>query len=268
VLVLVGCGSVPSTASIADSNQPYPISSPGASIPARPPVSYPPLTDYGSRATVIVERLEVLDFIAVIDYPGAAAQVPISLGNGTEVLLSKGPLSGGGLDWYEVYFGWVPTDAPYFTDVTYGWVAAGPTGQPPTSIHIDPPHCPDTVSPDVVGGMSSLARLECLGTHPQQLRGVLDECSFANLGKPEWQFTECRDLLNLDGTASGLTIFFRRQRDTAGLHVGQVVRVEGHVDDSAASKCRQPSGGFPVEDAAVVLRCRSAFVVSEVEVTG
>jgi hypothetical protein len=234
-------------------------------IPARPPLSYPPLTDSGSRATVIVDRLEVLDF------PVNSAFVT-ELGEGTQVLLTEGPLSVEGLDWYEVSFSWLPSDPGYFADVTFGWVAAGPTGQPATSISIEPPRCPDSVTANVVGGMSGLARLQCLGTGPHEVTGVIHGCTDYYVGgEPAWLFTECLNLLNLDGTFSNLFIFFPPGIDSAGYAEGDVVRVAGHVDDPAASECRvsNPDPAMAaVEPALQILGCRSAFVVSEIEVTG
>jgi hypothetical protein len=234
----------------------------------RPPLSYPPLTDAGSRATVIVDRLRVHDLASCTDF-----EVVAELGEGTEVLLADGPLANEGLDWYWVYFSWLPADPPYFADITFGWVAAGPTGQRPTSISIEPPRCPDTVTANVVGAMSSLARLQCLGTGPHEVTGVIQGCTdYFVTGEPEWLFTECLNLFNPDGTPSNLFIFFPPDLDTAGLDQGDVVRVVGHVDDLAASECRVAADVPTTEPAwrerELVLRCRSAFVVSEIEVTG
>jgi hypothetical protein len=242
-----------------------------SAIPARPPLSYPPLTDFGSHATVIVDRLQVIDRLAVLEFPYNPVSLA-GLGRGTEVLLTDGPLPHAHLDWYQVYFSWLPEDPPYFADVTFGWVAAGPTGQPPTSISIEPPRCPDSVTANVVGGMSILARLQCLGTGPHEVSGVIHACTdYYVEGQPAWLFTECLNLVNADGTPSDLFLFFPPQLDTAGLDEGDVVRMVGHVDDPVASECR-PTNPYPsihpFEQASLVLRCRSAFVLSEIEVTG
>lgn len=235
-----------------------------SAIPARPPLSYPPLTDTGSRAAVIVDRLEVRDF------PVNSVFVT-ELDKGTEILLTQGPLASDGMDWYEVFFSWLPSDPGNFADVTFGWVAAGRTGQPATSISIEPPRCPDSVTASVVGGMSGLARLQCLGTGPHEVTGVIHGCTdyYVN-GEPAWLFTDCLNLLNLDGTPSWLYLFFPPPLDPAGFAEGDVVRVVGHVDDPAALECREthPDAATAVRQASVVLGCRSAFVVSEIEVTG
>ncbi|MEO8639168.1 MAG: hypothetical protein ABI458_04535 [Chloroflexota bacterium] len=222
---------------------------------------------------MIVDRLEVIDFLAVIDFPSnfqGGAQSVVELGKGSEVLLTFGPLAAHGRDWYEVYFSWLPTDV-YFTDVTYGWIATGPSGQPPTSISIAPPRCPDTVTATVVGGMSSLARLECLGTGPHEVTGVVHGCTNPTPypGEPEWLFDKCLNLSDLDGIPTNLFIFFPPEIVKAGLDVGDVVRVVGHVDDPAASTCRPSDPPISeAEQSELVLDCRTAFVLSEIEVTG
>jgi hypothetical protein len=247
-------------------------STPGSTaIPARPPLSYPPLTDTGSHATVIVDRLQVIDRLAVVEFP-ANPESLAGLGRGTEVLLTDGPLPHAHLDWYHVYFSWLPGDPPYFEDVTFGWVAAGPTGQPPTSIRIEPPRCPETVTANVIGGMSILARLQCLGTGPHEVSGVIHGCTdYYVEGQPVWLFTECLNLVNPDGTPSGLFLFFPPEIDSARYHEGDVVRAVGHIDDPAASECR-PTNPYPAinpfEQMSLVRQCRSAFVLSEIEVTG
>lgn len=236
-----------------------------SATPARPPLSYPPLTDTGSRATVIVDRLEVLDF------PVNSAFVT-ELGKGTEVLLTQGPLANDGLDWYEVSFSWLPSDPDIYADITFGWVAVGPTGQPPTSLGIEPPRCPDSVTANVAGGMSGLARLQCLGTGPHEVTGVIHGCTDYYVGgEPAWLFTDCLNLFNPDGTPSNLSLFFPPSLDTTGFDEGDIVRVVGHVDDPAASECRANSPDpamAAVEPAWQILQCRQAFVVTGIEVTG
>lgn len=239
-------------------------------IPTRPPLSYPPLTDSGSRATVIVYRLQVLDRLALVEFPNGAAP-RIALGEGTEILLTDGPLPNAHLDWYLAYFSWLPSDQPYFQDVTFGWVAAGPTGQPPTSIHIEAPRCPASVDAKVIGGMSILARVQCLGTGPHEVSGVIHGCTDHSVdGAPAWLFTKCLSLVDADGTPTGLFLFFPPQLDSAGLVDGDVIHAVGHIDDPIASECRLPNpypGISPFEHASLVTQCRSAFVVSEIEVT-
>jgi hypothetical protein len=129
-VVVAACarGTITPSPSVAHSPQASPTLEISA-IPTRPPLSYPPLTDSGSRATVIVDRLQVLDRLALVEFPGGASP-RIALGKGTEVLLTDGPLPNAHLDWYEAYFSWLPADLPYFEKVTFGWVAAGPAGRP------------------------------------------------------------------------------------------------------------------------------------------
>jgi hypothetical protein len=275
-LVAAGCASGTTTSTRPTSSiirSPLASSAPSQSaIPPRAPLSYPPLTDSGSWATVTVDHLQVLDRLAVVEYP-ENHETLAHLGRGTEVLVADGPLANQGLDWYQVYFSWLPTDPPFFTDISYGWVAGGSSGETPTSISIEPPRCPDAVSANVIGGMSRFARLHCLGTGPHEVTGVIHGCTdYYVYGEPAWLFTECLNLFNLDGTPSNLFLYFPPVIDTTMFDAGgDVVRVVGHVDDPLASEC-QPANPYPpiksFEQASLVEQCRVAFVVSEIEVTG
>lgn len=172
-----------------------------------------------------------------------------------------------------MYFSWLPTDPPFFTDVTYGWVAGGSSGETPTSISIEPPRCPDPVTANLIGGMSRFARLHCLGAGPHEVTGLIHGCTdYYVYGEPAWLFTECLNLVNLDGTPSNLFLYFPPEIDSAPDNAGgDVVRVVGHVDDPLASECR-PANAYPpirsFEQASLVEQCRVAFVVSEIQVTG
>lgn len=271
-LVVAACASATTTPTPSVAPSPQASETAAASaIPIRPPLSYPPLTDSGPSATVIVDRLEVVDFLAVIDFPrNFNPQSAVDLGRGSEVLLTYGPLSAHGRDWYEVYFRWLPADLPYFTDVTFGWVSAGPAGQLPTNISIRPSRCPDAVTATVVGSMSSLARLQCLGKGPHEVAGVIHGCADPPIpGNPAWLFEECLNLVNPDGTPSNLFIFFPPGLDRARLAEGDVVRAVGHVDDPDALTCRPADPPVSeAERAELVLDCRTAFVLSEIEVIG
>lgn len=271
-LIMVACLSpgVTEPSPPRESNPSASSSSAGSSRwAARPPISYPPLTDYGSRATVVADGLRVIDKIGVLHfYDDIPPEFPIYLSEGTEVFLTSGPVSHSGLDWYEVYFSWVPADLPYFTEVTYGWLQAGPEGEDPTNLRIDPPRCPATLTPEILGPMRSLPRIQCLGTDSQTLTGVLQECTSASVltGKPEWHFPECFDLSSSAAGISGLSVFLPPEIDTAGLRSGQKVKVVGHIDDPAAAQCeRRGTGVESLESAFLQQGCRGAFVVSSID---
>lgn len=220
-------------------------------------------------ATVTAERLRMLDFVGVIDWPNYPidSQLRNELGMGTSVLLSKGPVPSDGIQWYEIYF--TPIAAEPFKDLGYAWISGGSAGAQPTNIRIGSLRCPDAPTPGVLASMTIHARLGCLGSADIELRGMLDECTPVpqGLGMTLWDYTTCFDLLDATGSSAPLWIFFPPDVDTARLRAGQSVRVVGHVDDAAAATCRSNRlGAPPVADDHQVVICRGAVVVTEVVV--
>jgi hypothetical protein len=228
--------------------------------PRRQPLDYPPLTDYGARASVLVDTLTVHDFA------GPVFAVVTELEAGTEVFLASGPLSNAGQDWYEVYFSGLPEDSDQFGDFTTGWVATGPTGETPDSVRFGPLTCPDVLTADLVGGMTNFARLQCLGTDPIEVSGNLYGCTDG--GEPNG--SGCLNLRNSETAPYSLWLYFASDFDTTGLEAwSSIVRVVGHVDDSSSADCaRGLDAATDIERAWAVLECRGHFVLTDFEVIG
>lgn len=244
----------------------------------RPPFDFPPLTDSGSLATVLIEDLRVHE------YADSAFDAPVSLSVGTQVLVSMGPVANGGLDWYEVYFSALDTDGPMYETFRVGWVAAGPTGQPPSTLRIHPPRCPQAMTVAGLGAMTGHARLGCLGTGSYELVGFLSTCTDYSTGgaEPAWLFITCVHLRDAGAapwtppaTWEPLFVYWPPDLDTQ-MHASLdgFVRLVGHFDDPIAAECRTDEppvttdGVDPTvterDQAYVILRCRSQFVVSDV----
>jgi hypothetical protein len=232
--------------------------------PARAPVHHPPWTDAGSMATVLTPRL------AVRDFAGGIFDKLTELRTGTEVFVAFGPLANEGLDWYEVVFTAIAGDPDNWGDSGRGWVAAGPTGADTTSLRIDPPRCPDQVTAAAIGPMSTLTRLQCLGTDSYELSGVIRGCT--DYFETQWLMIQCVNLGTEHGTVTDLYLHFPPELVAPETHEGDIVRLVGHVDDPRASKCHDGVSTEPpippaLVDAWSVLNCRGSFVVTELAIS-
>jgi len=232
------------------------------------------IPDMGRRATVTATGPPVRG------YYGADRNPPV-LATGTELLLKTGPVAEDGYDWYEAYFQAGPSGNQIIPESA--WVAAGLTGQERTLMEIGPLRCPavpTTVA--LLGSMTDLARRECLSDDSFEVHGVAENCYLdgihAYFVEPAWlggPFCQYR-AIEL-GTNVSLPIHLPPSLlipDT--LIRGDLVRIVGHVNDPAAEDCTLvPTGEIESTDSQAalalqqaILACRSAFVVSELEVTG
>jgi hypothetical protein len=236
--------------------------------PVRPPIDEVRQTDAGSLATVLQPHL------AVHDFAGYAFDELTELREGTEVLVAFGPLANEGLDWYEVVFSAIVGDPDYFSEVGFGWVAAGPSGGEATSLRIDPPRCPQPVTANDIGHMSIYARLQCLDRDSYEVTGVIRGCTdYWETDEPRWLLIECINLGTEDGTFTDLNLHFPPGLVAPGTDEGDIVRLVGHVDDPRASECRNMVSAEPpiptsLADAYSVMSCRGRFVVTQLEITG
>ena len=268
--------ATPTSRPVATATGPPSVGATATPLPAaqvRAPLILPiEIPDVGPRATVQVAGLKVRY------YPGARSAVGLVLGAGSELLLMSGPASVDGYDWYEVYFRALPGDLGFNQGVGSGWVAAGAAGQPPTFIQIGPSRCqkvPVTIA--LLGSMTDIARSQCIGAAPFEVHGMIQTCyegpETPYTYEPAWFGFSCYYVVEL-GTAVSLPMHFAPSVSVPPvLALGDLVRLVGHVNDPAAADCRVvPQGGVPTDFAAdqqiFGLSCRSAFVVTEIEVTG
>jgi hypothetical protein len=196
-------------------------------------------------------------------------------------LLRDGPVAEDGYDWYFAYFQagidenqLVPESA---------WVAAGPTGLAPTLIEIGPLRCPPVpMTIALIGSMTDLARRECLGDGSFEVHGVAENCYLDGIHpyvvEPAWlggPFCQYR-AIELGANVSLPIHIPPSLRIPDTLIRGDLVRIVGHVNDPAAGDCALvPTGEIDTTEAQAalalqqaILACRSAFVVSELEITG
>jgi hypothetical protein len=262
------------TETLAASSSAAPTSSPLPPPVARAPLRLPAsILDLGRRATVQVANLRVRGYV------GLNANIQVQLGPGSELLLRLGPIAADGFDWYAVNYQPLYDETPLDQGGGYGWVAAGPAGEPPTFIAIGPARCQQVpVTTALIASMTELAASECLGDASYELHAVVQTCYEGPYGpyvyEPAYFGFSCYYIFEL-GTTAWLQMHFPptvAPPDT--LVRGDVVRVVGHVNDPAATDC-QVSTSEQIEPASIAieqqvfsLTCRSAFVLSELEVTG
>ena len=232
------------------------------------------IPDIGRRASVTGVGPPVQGYFG-------ATLAGLQLAPGSELLLKDGPVTKDGYVWYEAYFPAGPEGNQVVPESA--WVAAGPIGQDPTLIEIGPLRCPSVpISVALLGSMTELARRECLGDRPVEVHGVLEQCYHDGIriysAQPAWLGPSCGLYLTYElGTSVGVAIHLPpSMRLPRELSRGDLIRMVGHVNDPAAAQCQVvPTGEVQVTEAEielaqqqVLLACRSAFVIRELEVTG
>lgn len=249
---------------------PTPLPPPTVRAPLRLPSS---IVDLGRRATVQVQNLRVRTYV------GLNSEILVQLGPGSELLLRMGPISADGFDWYSVNYQPLYDEPQFDQGGGYGWVASGPAGQSPTFIAIGPSRCQQVpVTTALIASMTELAISECLGDDAYELHAVVQTCYEGPYGpytyEPAYFGFSCYFIFEL-GTTNWLSIHIPPAVAVpAGFARGDVVRVVGHVHDPAAADCRVSTteavepASIAIEQQVFSLSCESAFVLSELEVTG
>jgi hypothetical protein len=265
---------------------PRPTPSPSASIvveptatPLAPPQLRAPLRlpasilDFGSRATVQVANLRVRQYV------GTSAPIQVQLAMGSELLLRSGTITANGYAWYAVNYQPLNDEPSLEEGGGYGWVAAGLAGEPPTFIDIGPVRCPEVpVTTSLIASMTELAIWQCLSGATYELHAVVQTCYEGPITpytyEPAYMYFSCYSVFEL-GTTVWLQIHIPPSLVIPlTLGRGDVVRVVGHVNDPAAADCRVTSTeaidpvSIDIEDQVFRSSCQSAFVLSELEVTG
>ena len=250
----------------------------------------------GSEATVAADRLRVRG--AAPGVPGHE-EVLYTLNAGDVVLVDWSPLayispeeSPDGRGWYSVHVGGSSVMS-YIDGGINGWVAAGENGL--EYLEHEPVSCGSArdlenlvFSPFTGGDQERLAtpweRLACNGDRALELKGVFE--IFCNeggnypytfephLAVPQWCTGLIIDAIDADGYAQyapGLAVRFPEFAPT-DLERGDLLTVQGHFDDPAATSCTAETGpdfaGRAVDAPFLVLFCREQFVPDEWEVTG
>ena len=284
--------------SVVASGTAAPVPSAEASEAAQAAVVEPPagLLPPGSEATVTADRLRVRG--AAPGVPGHE-EVLYTLNSGDVVLVDWSPLayispeeSPDGRGWYSVHVGGSSVMS-YIDGGINGWVAAGENGL--EYLEHEPVSCGSArdlenlvFSPFTGGDQERLTtpweRLACNGDRALELKGVFE--IFCNeggnypytfephLAVPQWCTGLIIDAIDADGFAQyapGLAVRFPEFAPT-DLERGDLLTVQGHFDDPAATSCTAEAGadfgGLAVDPAFLVLFCREQFVPDSWEVTG
>ena len=265
-------------------------SSPASSAPrAAPSPRGPP----GSVARVTADGLRVRG--ARPGIPGHE-NVEYTLNEGDLVLVEWSPLayispaeSPDGRGWYNVHVGGSSVMS-YIDGGVKGWVAEGEEGlefleHVPVTCGSDHDLENLIYSPFTGGDQETLTtpweRLACNGDRQLELTGVLDYvCPEGgvypyrfdpHLAAPQWCLALIIDAIDADGYpqyGQGLVVRFP-EFVPSDLARGDVLRLRGHFDDSAATSCSAETDpgfdGAAVDVPFLVLFCREQFVPDEWE---
>ncbi|HEX5041013.1 MAG TPA: SH3 domain-containing protein [Candidatus Limnocylindria bacterium] len=253
-------------------------------------------------ATFVVSEARALEFAHVLP-PNAWATVAVDelrvradlrlsspvidgLARGDRIFIDAGPFAVDGMAWYSVAYGSDYATAQINGWPHYGYVAAGEADVP--FLQPAPITCVDVATTlEALVSLTPQERVACIGSRELSLEGNLSPGEYAEDGtcmvmgevppwEPRWLAFGCS---GLQGGPVSLPLV------QLPLHVDPIhadtikaagtgpVRVRGHFDDPAATGCEDRSrppvlwGVFypPVDDAAIVLRCRQAFVVTGIE---
>lgn len=204
------------------------------------------------------------------------------LQSGRDVFVMAGPVPASGYDWYQV------TPLPQvgrIEDWKLGWVAASKDGEP--WLAGGGFHCP--APPDEPGpllAIQPLVGLACFGDQDLMLAARLvrpEATCGVEIGwtiVPEWLGSTCMHptflLANLEGTDVVVDAIIEPGLDISDLEPGPEpefwldVEVTGRFDHPAARTCRGVAQDTPVPITAeaVVLACRTQFVITAIEKTG
>jgi len=196
---------------------------------------------------------------------------PIRVNAPKLLFVLDGPVTADGFDWYLV----APFDE-FVSDIgspdpRLGWVAAGGDGEQwiaPWS-----GACPEPTL-DAFRFSAELLRVPCFGDREVMLKGELGECSYGSPGtvSPNWLTSSYCTLYGEDfpeGYELVGPFTFHQEPEDFELRDRQLepVRITGRFDHPAAQTCEQHPVGSEEPDPPelVVLGCRSAFVVTDIE---
>jgi hypothetical protein len=269
-----GSASAPSSSA---TDQAWPTPAPGAQRTQWLP--------YGRWATVTADDLRVRYFLPeTLDRDSVVATV-----NAGEALFVIGPgvVGAHGFDWYEVAYGAGVGADGYVHAIGTGLIAGATSQADEQFIALGEESCP-IVHVDVVtlAGLTGWTLAHCEIGPLADLEGMLNQPIEGPLTpfayEPSWLWFSRWFLTEPDeaGTAFGwsgwsIGLHFPPGLDSSALRRGDLVRIDGHINDPAASECRMSGSGEegdpePSEDQqqAFRLACSVAFVVDAIEVSG
>ena len=202
-------------------------------------------------------------------------------------IIGAGVVSEDGYDWHWVAYGAGVAGDGYVHAAGLGYVAGATSDGGERYVALAELSCPTvTVDTATLGSLTGWTLAHCEfgpligfeGMLNQPIHGPLTPFRYEPtwLWFPMWFLTE-PDEAGRAFTWSGWSIglHFPPGMDASALRRGDLVRIDGHLDDPAASECRiigngAEGGPVPSEGAQQAFRqaCSVAFVVDTIQVTG
>ena len=230
--------------------------------------------DYGSRATVITDRLR---FRGAPSLDGAAPEILIA---GREMLILSGPISAEGYEWY-----YVEVADGEDSERATGWVAAVPApadAQPDDAwlIRIEPLNCPpDSVDTLMLARLTAYAIANC-DVHVSTVQGLVDTCYEGPFSpykyEPGWAHFSCIFLRDRESTWS-LPVYLPPEMEDRYPDRGDVVTLNGAlgIDTAMYGPCTvttwEPdfqTDWLSTEQRMFEAACPTKFVVTDVSIDG
>ena len=279
-VVLSACGTTTTSPSVPPTATPQPSPSPSLepSPSAEPSPSVEPVIAVNGLGVVTTSDLRVRSKPEVSD--DSELLTPL-LDFGRQVYVVDGPVTASGYDWYQVQ----PINTPGETEeLPFGWLAAADKDGTPWLVS-DAPECEAVTTAAELAAIRPILGLACYGNEELTFAARLAQpeatCG-VDIGwtiSPDWLASTCPQptyLVAQIDTDELLDVAIDPAIDTTGLAPGvesadwQAVTVTGHFDHDAAQECTGVSNGEPVplDPDEIVLRCRSTFVVTELEPVG
>ena len=277
----------------ADASGPTPTAQPTSTVAetATPVPSASPLPSPAPELTEAPIAADTLARVTVQDLtlraePSTTADVLGNLSFGADAFVNRGPVEAEGMLWYEV----VP-ERHLFRSVecigfacgpSIGWVI-GVSQTNRASLEPTEIECPAAPGLDELQALTRLARLVCYSGQRLTLEGAVQSPCCGYVGPyrytPDWLANPTPRIFFRD--ESQIVLRFRPSDGLVQPEYGDIVRVRGHFDDRAASRCGvevdESMGDFdgdpitqvdPQTAAYVNLQCRMEFVIDSVQVIG
>lgn len=270
ILAAACAAQLPGSASPSPIGSPTNISDPPASPSTGTPTASPSPSSSAGFGPDTLAVVVATDGLRVRSLPTVGEQserLEPTLAEGVRVYVTEGPALADGYAWYQVQ--------PYggARALPFGWVAAGSRDGEPW-IEPFPLGC-DTVAPSAEGLVSGERHEQLYCSVSARDPDITVEgdvwCTFADdhngpLSGPDW--IDERGYCELRTAVGSRWLYgepVMRLLDEAGNPVQGRYTITGHFDDPGAADCRASGieGSKPPPAAAVILSCRTVFVVTE-----
>lgn len=310
VLGLIGCAQQPGGSITPSASIPQAVAS-GTAAPTASVTDAPPSTDapvapsptaapdpgltsdmqrmpwlpLGQWATVTADNLRVR-YVPSLDTNLDSVVATVDAGTNL-LVVGAGAISAEGFEWYEVAYDAAVGEDGYVHGIGIGFVAGATSTGDEQFIALGDESCPEApVDVVTLAGLTDWALAHCETGSLVGLEGMLNQPIHGPITpfsyEPEWLWFGPWYLTDPDGVRAAFTMTswsiglrFPPGLDPSALRRGDLVRVDGHVRDPAASGCRMIGRGeegapepSEAQQQQLRLECSAAFVVDAIEVTG